>query len=394
MTLKELIEKRNRLLTEARQLMAGDNVDAETRSKVDAMLADANALKADIERMEASAETEERSLPRNAPPRGAVGENGQQTETDERTPEQRNRASNVAFRSFLRGERFEQRDLTVAANGGVMIPVAAVSPIQALRSPGSIYDIVRKMRTSTGEDVRQPFWDDTTGGFVLDSTVVATTDPTITGTTLKVDGLRANPILIDNKLIQDLDYDLVTMVNGAINLRYVRSVSQAIVAGNASNFIALSAPSALTTAVIAKVGYADLVALMTALDPAYSPGAAWSMSNATLGVVLNIVDNNGRPIFIPFNDGGNSGFVGTIFGYPVKIDQYAPAVATGTLPIRFGDHAAAYTLREVAPGVVIKQSADRWIELNRLGVVAFARAGGAPTIASAAYPPLVSMTIK
>lgn len=393
MTLRELIEKRNRLLTEARQLMSGENVDAEVRSKVDAMLADANTLKADIERMEASAETEERSLPRNAPPRGGF-DNPQQTETDERTPEQRNRASNVAFRNFLRGERFEQRDLTVAANGGVMIPVAAVSPIQAMRSPGSIYDIVRKMRTSTGEDVRQPFWDDTANGFVLDSTSVNTNDPSINGTTLKVDGLRSNPILIDNKLIQDVDYDLVTMVNGAINLRYIRSVSSFIVAGNASNFTALSAPSALTTAAVGLVGYKDMVALMTALDPAYSPGAVWSMSNATLGVVLNIVDSNGRPIFIPFNDGAVSGFVGTIFGYPVKIDQYAPTVATGNLPIRFGDHAAAYTLREVTPGVVIKQSAERWIELNRLGVVAFARAGGAPTIASATYPPLISMTIK
>jgi HK97 family phage major capsid protein len=392
--IKTLTEKRNKLLTDARTLMTGENITAETRAKADAIIADAEVLRGDIERIKATeidaVEPEQRS--RNTPPRGEIEQSNDGA--DERTYEQRNRASNIALRSFLRGEKFEQRDLTVAANGGVMIPVASVQPVQAQRSAGSIYDIVRKMRTNTGEDVRVPLWDDTSNGFVLDSTSITTTDPSITGVTIKVDGLRSNPILLDNKLVQDLDYDLVSDVNAAIQKRYLRSVSQAIVQGNSSNFTALSAPSALTTATTAKVGYADLVGLMTALDPAYAIGAAWSMSNATLGQVLQIVDGNQRPIFMPFTDGATSGFVGTIFGYPVKIDQFAPTVATGNLPIRFGDHAAAYTLREVTPGIVIKQSADRWVELNRLGVVAFARAGGAPTIASTTFSPLVSLTVK
>ncbi|MDE1161922.1 MAG: phage major capsid protein [Acidobacteriaceae bacterium] len=391
MTHRELTEKRNKLLIDARTAMQADNVTAETRASVDAMLADANVLKGDIERMEASAESEQRSLPTNTPPRGAVENHSAK---DERSFEERNAAANIALRSFLKGERFEQRDLTVAANGGVMIPVAAVDPIQAKKSAGSIMDIVKRMRTTTGEDVRQPLWDDTANGFVLDSTAVSTTDPSITGTLLKVDGLRSNPILLDNKLVQDVSYDLVTDVNAAINLRYIRSVSQAIVQGNGSNFTALSAPSALTSGTAATVKYADLVGLMTALDPAYTTNAVWSFSTSTLGAVMNLADANGRPLFLPFNDGGISGFVGTIFGFPVKIDQYASTVATGNTPIRFGDHSAAYTLREVEPGIVIKQSADRWIELNRLGVVAFARAGGAPTIASTTTPSLVSLTIK
>ena len=49
MTLRELIEKRNRLLAEARQIMAAPELNNEQRAKVDAMLTDANNLKADIE---------------------------------------------------------------------------------------------------------------------------------------------------------------------------------------------------------------------------------------------------------------------------------------------------------------------------------------------------------
>jgi HK97 family phage major capsid protein len=390
MTYRELVEKRNKLLIDARTAMQGENVTAETRTAVDKMLADANELKADIERMEASAESEQRSLPTNTPPRGSI----ENVEKDERSFEERNKATNLALRAMLKGERFETRDLTVAANGGYMIPVAAIEPVQAKKSAGSIMDIVRRLRTTTGEDVRVPLWDDTTNGFVLDSASITTTDPSITGVTVKVDGLRSNPILLDNKLIQDVSYDLVTDVNQAIQLRYQRSVSQAIVQGNSSNFIALSAPSALTGVTSGVVKYADLVNLMTALDPAYSPGAAFSFSSTTLGTIMQIADTNGRPLFLPFNDGGISGFVGTLFGYPVKIDQYAPTIAAGNMPVRFGDHSAAYCLREVAPGIVIKTTDQRYIELNRLGVIGFARAGGAPTIASSTTPSLVSLTIK
>lgn len=387
--IQNLTEKRSKLLSDARALMTGENITAETRSKADAMIADAEILRGDIERLKAT-EPEQRS--RTTPPRGEVEQSAEAA--DERTYEQRNRASNVALRSFLRGEKFEQRDLTVAANGGVMIPVAAVQPVQAQRSAGSIYDIVRKMRTSTGEDVRVPLWDDTSNGFVLDSTSVSTTDPSIAGVTVKVDGLRCNPILLDNKLVQDLDYDLISDVNTAINQRYLRSVSQAIVQGNTSNFVALNAPSVVTTAAAGVIAYDDILDLIDGLDPAYSMNAVFSCSNRTLGAIRKMKTTTGYPLFVPFSDGAASGFAGTILGYPVKLDQFAPAATTGNIALRFGDHASAYTLREVTPGIVIKQSTDRWIELNRLGVVAFARAGGAPTIASATYSPLVGLTIQ
>jgi len=395
MTLRELNEKRNRLLAETRQLMSAPELSTEQRAKVDAMLADANALKADIERLEACAESEERSLPTNRPPR----EGFESAEADGRSQEERNSASNKAFRSFLRGERFEQRDLTVAADGGVMIPVAAVPPIVAQRSAGSLYDIVGHMRTTTGEDVRFPLWDDTGNGLVLDSAAIGNgTDPAVNGVTIKTDGLRTgDPLLLDNKLVQDVSFDLISYVNQALSARYQRGVSQAMNAGNGSNIVGLTGniPAPVTTEAVGVLGYDDFVAMIAALDPAYHNGACFAFSNATLGNVLKIKDTQGRPIFIPYLDGAKSGFAGQILGFPVKVDQYAPAVASNNVPVRFGDFGMGYQLREVVPGLVIKQSAQRWIELNRLGVVAFARAGGAPTLANATtYSPIIGMKIQ
>jgi HK97 family phage major capsid protein len=394
MTLRETIEKRNRLLAEARQLMSAGDVSTETRTKVDAMLGDANALKSDIERLEASAETEERSLPVNRPPR----EGFESGDVENRSQEERNRATNIALRAFLRGERFEQRDLTVAADGGVMIPVAALPPVVATRSAGSIYDIVGKMRTNTGEDVRVPLWDDTGNGLVLDSAAIGNgTDPSVSGVTVKTDGFRTgDPLLLDNKLVQDLSYDIVSYVNQSLTDRYLRGVSQYINAGNGSNFIGLTGniPAPVTTEAVGSIGYDDLNELVAALDPSYAQNAVFSFSATTLAKVRGIKDAQSRPIFLEFTDGAVSGFAGSLFGFPVKINQFAPTVATGNVPIIFGDHQKGYLLREVNPGLVIKQSAQRWIELNRLGVVGFARAGGAPTLAnSTTYSPLVGLKI-
>jgi HK97 family phage major capsid protein len=395
MTIRELNEKRNRLLSEARQIMTAPELTTEQRSKVDTMLGDANTLKADIERLEASAETEERSLPTNRPPREGFEQEG----TDNRSQEERNRATNVAMRSFLRGERFEQRDLTVAADGGVMIPVAALPPVVATRSAGTIYDIVGKMRSNTGEDVRVPLWDDTSNLLVLDSAAIGNgTDPSVTGVTVKTDGLRTgDPLLLDNKLVQDLSYDIVSYVNQSLTDRYTRGVSQYINVGNSSNFTGLvgNIPTPTTTASVGLVGYDDLNALVSDLDPSYQNNAVFSFSNLTLAKIRGIKDTYGRPIFLEFTDGAASGFAGMLFGFPVKINQFAPTVATNNVPIIFGDHQKGYLLREVNPGLVIKQSAQRWIELNRLGVIGFARAGGAPTLANATtYSPLVGLKVQ
>ena len=144
--------------------------------------------------------------------------------------------------------------------------------------------------------------------------------------------------------------------------------------------------------------FGDLRAMIASLDPAYAPGATFLMSNLTLvNEILGVVDSNGRPLFLNFLDGGTSGFAGSIFGYPVKLNPYSASFAAGAVStIMFGDFSEGYTFREVLPGIVLKKSVDRWIELNRTGFVAFARVGGSPTNAgsvSSTPSPIVALEI-
>ncbi len=410
MTIQELRDRRSKLVFDAQAIMNGANITAEQRSSAAAMLADANALKTDIEMMQQLDAFAAENRSSSTIPRGNPGDD--QTAADDRPIETRRSATQVALRNWLQKDRFETRDLGVAANGGVMIPVGVTDPKIAMKSAGSIYDIVGKLKTGTGEAVKAPFLNDVTNGFVLNSTAISTTDPATGGVTISIDDIRSNPILIENSLIQDVSFDLVGFVERATQARYLRTASQWITGGNTSNVQALtSLNGGIVGNTVASVKYVDFTGLLAALDPAYAIGANFVMSNATLANgVLNILDANGRPIFLPFNDGGISGFAGTIFGYPVKLNPYQPAVATGNIAVQFGNFEQAYTFREVtaAPGlanvvpgqgvIMLKRLDERYAELNKVGFVAFARVGGAVTnagsIAGGTPAPVVSLTIK
>lgn len=392
MTIQELRDKRTKLLLDAKAIMETGTATAEQRSQVDAMYADANNLKSDIERLQ-SIEEETRSTSARAIPR----DNPEAASGDTRSVEERRIATGKALRNFIQGKSFEQRDLTVAANGSVTIPVGVTDPKVARKFAGSVYDLVGKLRTSTGEAIKVPFLNDTSQGFVLNSASITTTDPSISGVTISIDDIRMNPILIENSLIQDVAFDILGFVEKNAQTRYLRTVSNWITGGNTSNVGALTGISTgVTSNTTLVTKYVDFTSLLTTLDPAYTANAVWVMNNTTLGQVMNIVDSQSRPIFLAFNDGGTSGFVGTLLGYPVKINPYQPSVGVGNVYIQFGDFSEGYTFREVEQGagsvIALRQTDQRYVELNKLGVVGFARVGGAVT--DAGTHPIVSLTGK
>jgi len=386
-TVAELRAQRAALIVEAQTIAKKDNLSTEDRTAFDNAMAQADAVALDINRAEKleTIEAEQRSVV--APPRPQPGEG-----TETRSAEQRDKDVAASYRSYLRTGKVESRDLTVAADG-VLIPTLVADPKIAKKFAGSIYDIVGKFKTDTGAPVKMPLLNDTAQGFVLASTGITTTDPSVAGVTISIDDYRSNPILIENSLIKDSGFDIAGFVNSAIVTRYLRTVSSAMTVGNASNIGGLTAITAgVQSATTAVLAYKDFVALMVALDPAYIADACWTMNNTTLGLILNLVDGNNRPLFLPYNDGAAGRFVGQILGFPVKINPYLPNVATGNKAVQFGSFTEGYTFREVAPGIVVSRLSERYAELNKTGFVAFARVGGAVT--DAGTSPIMSLTIK
>ena len=116
------------------------------------------------------------------------------------------------------------------------------------------------------------------------------------------------------------------------------------------------------------------------------------MSNATLGYVIGMSDTSGRPLFLPDYGLASSGFVGTILGRPVKIVTQLPAVATGNVPVLFGDFNKGYTFRQQNPGLGILRLNELFAAGYETGFVGFARVGGIVT--DGGTHPVIGITIK
>lgn len=91
----------------------------------------------------------------------------------------------------------------------------------------------------------------------------------------------------------------------------------------ASQFTVSGSTSALT--------YAGLLDLFGALPAQYRQNATWVMSSATHAEILQLLDDQKRPIF-PVNQVANS-----LWDRPIRFCEYMPAVGSGTYPICFGD---------------------------------------------------------
>jgi len=396
MTIKELQEKRSKLFHDAQSLVQGTDVTIEQRSQFDAMLKDVEGIEADINRLKALDEYRakfETPVFQPAPKPGASAMSA--NEAEHRAIEARS-----AFTNYLRTGRVESRDLTISANGAVMVPTG-FDPVvrEAQLSYGDIYNLVNVMKTDNGEPIKLVL-DNDTGNSLTNLTVgtnASEVDPSISGLTLQVDPLTTGVIRIDNGLLQDAGFDVEAFIRDKFAKRFFRGVSNLIVNGNGGNVGSLltaysGGSTTVSSATAATLGYADFVEAIATLDPAYHANAVFAMSNATLGQVLKLVDSNNRPLFLPQWGDAEKGFIGQILGFPVKCVQQLPTVATGHVSVLFGDFSEGYTFRQQNPGIGILRLNELYAAGYETGFVGFCRAGGLAT--DAGTHPIVGIKIS
>jgi HK97 family phage major capsid protein len=392
MLLNTLQENRNKIMADATALVAGTEVTAEQRSQFDKMLADVATIDGDIVRVKA---VEEHRAAMREPVNQPRPNPGESNDPEERA-EVRNARTKASFRTYLATGQKETRDLT-SVNAGVAIPTL-FNPqvIEAKKSYGQIYDLVTLMETDHGNPIKLVYDNDTANGLVpvTVGTSAGEVDPVITGATLQVDNFTTGIIKVDNGLLSDAGFDLDAFIRDKFLKRFYRGASSLILAGDAASVASLtSAYSAgFISAVTNKLGYGDFATAIGTLDPAYQTNAVWAMSNATLAYVISLVDTNGRPLFLPDYGAAASGFVGTILGRPVKLVTQLPIVATGNVPVLFGDFKEGYTFRQQKPGIGILRLNELLAAGFETGFIGFCRVGGVAT--NAGIPPVIGITIK
>ncbi len=394
MSILELRDKRNKLLHDAQAILLA-SPDAEKRSQAQAMLADADTIEADItalERIE-RIQSEERSrtaLPRSNPNGGVSDRN-----------ETRAQREQEAFRHYLLGDMNEEhrsvireyRDLTTG-QVGQMIPQSFYPVLtEAKKSYGQILNEVKTVETDNGAPMKFATASDLANAFSIVGEGVAVTeaDPSIGGSIISTDFVSGGISKISYAALTDSSFDLTAWMKDNMGLRFYRSMANWVVNGNGSNVGGLI-PSITTTSTSVAAGaiaWQDIAeGLFAKLDPAYEPNATFAFNAATRGYLLSVTNSLGVPLYIP---SPNAQSFDTLLGKRVVISTNHPNIAAGNTAITYGDH-SAYLFRTVKPTLTTMVLRERFADQGEVGVVAYARVGGA-LLQNAAMPPVVGLVM-
>jgi HK97 family phage major capsid protein len=384
MNTQDLIEKRNKLMTDASAIATKGTLTTEDRSKFDTMIADAKVMDEDITRMQAVDKFNAEQRATTRPPRAGFGNDDQTEESiknQKRAFKEWFRTGQVSAenRGFIRTE--EQRDLGAGAitgsitGGNVLVPTG-FDPVlhTAMKNYGQLVAAVGQLSTSSGNSILVATANDTTKGMTVigEATAVSENDPAFAQQTSAVDTLTSGVVKISNQLLQDSEFDIENWLASAFGTRYYRGLTQMISQGNSSNIAALSATLGATSASPTAIVYEDLVNLYGSVDAAYVQNASWVMSSTTRANLMGLISTTGQPILQtdplgnPFN---------AIFGRPIVINEYQSAIAATNTAILLGDLKEGYTLRQ-AGGFAIKRLVELYAATNESAYILYARAGG------------------
>jgi HK97 family phage major capsid protein len=393
MIIKDLQEKRNKLVADAQKLVLSKDFDTEKRAQADAMLAESDVISADIARLQKIEAVEAEQRNTNRPARGPIESTDAAVETAKRE-----------MRDFLvHGKTTEKRDLGVGAvagsiTGGSQLVAPAFSPIltTAQLAYGGLVNIVNQRQTDTGASMKVGFVNDTTAGLSVwgEDTAATEVDPILSSSTSNTTKYNTGVVLVTLEELQDSYFDIDSFLRDLMGQRLYRGLAKYISQGSSDgSFVtyASGAPSAATSASPTAIAYADILALYGSIDPAYLPNSTFVMNSTTRTALLGVVDTTGRPLFAPALSAPNGAdALGTLLGKPVVLDQFAPNIAATNKALAFGDFKSYYTLRNVGQFEIAR---DPYTYLVSKGAVAFIGYGrGGSFITDAGTHPVKVLT--
>lgn len=275
--------------------------------------------------------------------------------------------------------------------GGFLFPDTMRDKLQErLKAFGGLANAVEEITTSSGETLRWPTLDDTANAGVI---AAEGTAPGSGGADLvfgeKVlgafkyvaPGTGQLPLRVSVELLQDSAFDIQGLVTRKLGERIARAQAVHWVTGNGTTEpFGLDTGTSGTAFTSAGITYAELVAAVHEVDPAYRDNAVWTFNDATLAKIESIVDTTGRPILNSANDGIAAGPSNrTLLGFPVVIDQAWPTYTDGGTNKwgAFGDLRSGYVIRRVKDLTLIVNPYSRANE-GQVEYVLWARADGVP----------------
>ncbi len=407
--LQELQEKRLDISEQLLRMTGRTTLSDEDRRKIDSLNKEAIGLGDEIRRYQAvTFDSDLRKTVR--PPQAQIGDfdgeplrsSGKKNWTKRRT----RLHADPGFERFIRtGDRSgirEQRDLGYDIQGigapvasiptSVFVPQGFVQDIEvALKFYGEVLSISRDMPTLTGAPLPYPTTDDTSieAEIIGEGQPVGTQVVGIGNVVFQAWKYSTKLVQVSLELLQDAAFDIDRFLIERFAIRLARKWEDDFVNGTGdsmprgllldaqlgatANGAAENAPDGSDFDATNSIGTTDLLNLIFSVDPFYRKNGTFVMHDYTHQVLSELLDKFGRPLFMP---NPQTGKLESIFGYPIKRNNYMPQLAptspaTAPVVILFGDF-DKYVVRRVKDLSVLRL-VERYAELGLVGFLGFAR---------------------
>lgn len=385
--LRALIKAKHSQAKDLVEKTASNEWTEENQATYEALLAEIDAAKAQIDRINELA---------NALTQEAAGEEADAAAHNARNKHPAVAKSRALFAKWLKGgdKAMSAQDwadiratmsTTTGSEGGYTVQTDIAKTVaDALKQYGGVRSVATVIQTEMGNPMSFPTSDGTSevGEQVAENTAAAAADPVFGTKALDVYKFSSKVIAVPVELLQDSSVDIEAFVLKRITDRLGRITNLRFTTGSGS-----SQPNGVVTAASAgKVGasgqtttitYDDLIDLVHSVDPAYraSGQCGFMMKDSTLRDIRKLKDDTGRPVFLPGYDGLADAMPDTILGFPVTINQDMAAMAASAKSVLFGDF-SRYYVRDVLQNTLHRFEDSAYAKLGQVGFLAWARSGG------------------
>lgn len=387
---KKLREQRAKLVADARALSDsikdGETMSPEISAKFDEIMAEADKLRVEIDRIERLEDVENSLADRLA--RRAGRENISEDEAAARAAVEAD-----AFNHYIRfGMANMPEDLRAIAvprfqaaqgtgndqAGGYTVPEGFYGQIEsAMLAFGGMLEAAYSFNTTSGNDLPIPTDNDTANeGAIIGENPPSATEQDVTFGSVRLGAYTytSKMVRVSNQLLQDSAFDLPSFLAGKLGERLARIQNRHFTTGDGASkpYGAVTMSTAGVTAAATDISMDNIIELHHSVDPAYRTNARFMLNDATLLVLKKKKDGQGRYLW---QSGVAIREPDTLDGKPYTINQHMASIGSGNKPVLFGDF-KKYFIRRVAGTMVLRLS-ERYAELNQTAFVSFQRADGA-----------------
>ena len=372
--MKELIEKKNDLITRAEDVL--NTAKTEKRELTEDEAAELAEIRDNVRKIIETLKLDDdfRKLDEMKVKEDAEPKEETEVKVEERAMET-GKMEREQFENFIRGHVVHERagELTPATTGsgiglgGVLIPQTIVNHI--IRK---VYDICpildRSQKFNVKGKLEVPFYPADSNkinvAYQTEFTPLASSSGSFA--TVELTGFLAGALTkVSRSLINNVNFDVVGFVVDEMAYAIKRFIEHELLIGTSGKVTGLSTLTNTVTAGSATaLALNDVISLHDAIKDDFQQNAIWIMSPATRTALRELKSNTGYPLL---NDDVSTPFGTSLLGKPVYVSDNMPDIATGVKAIYYGDmHGLATKFNEEINIEVLR---ERYADEHAIGVI-------------------------